>query len=158
MSIFKKAQVQGSSLVDRDEKGQITKVTTSVMTKSPRANWRKLASDHTNSGMDMLEILINIARGNPRQLHMPDGQVSEWQIPTIEASRQAAKDVFELINGKAVAATEVMKAIKDSEDVSQYAHASEDALLDAARQYLERADKRVLQLESQDESDDSKGS
>ena len=61
----------------------------------------------------MLEILINIARGNPRQMPMPDGQVSEWQIPTIEASRQAAKDVFELINGKAVAATEVMKAIKD---------------------------------------------
>lgn len=158
MSIFKKpptTQAINNTLVDRDENGQITKVTHAPLTKIPRVNWRKLAHDHTNGGMEMLEVLINIARGNPRQMKLPDGQVTEWQVPTIEASRSAAQTVFELIHGKAVAATEVVRASQEADDAEQYRNATEDMLEEAARIYLERSDKRKAQLEGNNATDDS---
>jgi hypothetical protein len=53
----------------------------------------------------------------------------------------ATKDLLDRGWGKAVAQTEVVKAELEAEDAAQYAAMSDDALREAARPFLERAQK-----------------
>jgi hypothetical protein len=149
MSIFKKTvAVQGEVLVERDPTGTVTrKSPPPEKGMTPILNWRRQVRHMTNNGIDGFKVLINLMNGVPQKVTLPDGTESEWIIPTMEVQRQSAKDIIEFINGKAVAQTEVMKAEKEAEDVEQYQAMSDDALREAARPFLERAQKKLSEGE-----------
>jgi hypothetical protein len=159
MSIFKKAPVitaQGPVLVKRDENNRVVgRATMPAMMRPNLTHWRKLARDCTDNGMDMLRVLINIANGHPQKTKLPDGTESDWVVPSIETQRTAAKDVFEFMHGKAVAATEMMKVEQDAEDLAQYTALSDADIEAAAAPFLERIRKeRGLLNVSSDTKDD----
>ena len=89
----------------------------------PRKNWKHFARLLTNNGMDMMEKMVRIARGESFQttVTMPDGStmLSEPLVPPMAVQHAAAKDVFELIHGKAVAATELVRAESEAEEMER---------------------------------------
>jgi hypothetical protein len=99
----------------------------------------------TDGGQLLLETHLNIALGRPFTVKMPDGSMSTPEIPTAETRRAANLDILQFGFGKAVAQTEVVKAEQEAEDVEQYRAMSNEALRDAARPFLERADKPALE-------------
>lgn len=156
MSIFKRGiSVQGEALVKRDESGKVTAFARPPKTPDiPKiTNWRRQARDVTDNGLDMLRVLINIANGEPCKTKLPDGSETDYIVPTLELRRQAAKDVWEFIHGKAVAQTEVLHAEKEAEDTAQYAAFSDAQLMEAAKPFLERVEKEKAKL-TEGESDE----
>lgn len=120
----------GPFAVVRDSKGNI--VHKQLDKGSKKENWKHVARLVTNNGMDMLEKLISIGRGEVQQttFTLPTGEtmLTEPLVPPISDQRQAAKDVFEFIHGKAVAATEVVRAESEAEQMARLQSMSDDEL------------------------------
>ena len=154
MSLFKKVSLQGGVLVERDEKGLVTKKTsTNIVARTPAAkvlSWRSQMRQLTNGGIDTLVRLANIGNGVPQRTVLEDGTYTEWIVPSISEQRQALQFLAEFQLGKAVAQSEVMKAENEAEDQAQYGAMSDAALLDAARPYLERAQKKLAEGEEEE--------
>lgn len=123
---------QGSRLVKR-HLGKIEAATSPLTLANPK-NWRKQAHEITNGGVDLLKKLYDIAMGVPFSAKLENGNYTEPEVPSLDTQRAAAKDLFEFINGKAVAQTEVLRAEKEAEDVEQYRALSDEQL----NQFLER--------------------
>lgn len=149
MSLFKNITHQGGRLVERDEKGTVTKVTTPLT--SPRAiakpviSWRAQMRQLTNGGMDTLARLANIANGVPQRTELPDGSYTEWIVPTINEQRQALEFLAEFQLGKSVTQNEIVKAEAEADEHAQLSAMSDAALMDAARPFLERARKKLAE-------------
>lgn len=126
---------QANRLVKRSPTGSIEKATTPVVLNKP-VNWRKATRELTNNGLDLIKRLYDISQGAPYRAVLEDGKYTEWEVPTIETQRAAAKDLFEFLHGKAVAQTEVLKAAKESEEVEKYQALSDDAL----KEFLKRVE------------------
>lgn len=126
---------QGNRLVTRNAEGRIEKATSPVVIPSAK-NWRKFARELSNGGVDGIRRLYEISQGQPFRVQLPDGRYSDWEVPTLETQRAAAKDFHELVHGKAVAQTEVLKAAKESEEVEKYQALSDDAL----KEFLKRVE------------------
>lgn len=122
---------EGAFAVIRDSQGRI--VHKQLDQGRPKHNWRHYARLQTNNGMDMFEALVRIARGEALQtsIKLPTGEtvMSEPQVPPAAVQMQAAKEVFELIHGKAVAATEVIKAEEESQQLERIRSLSDRELL-----------------------------
>ena len=146
MSLFKKVTVQGGVLVERDEKGLVTKKAAPLSpTFSKIVSWRSQMRQITNGGIDTLVRLANIANGVPQRTTLEDGTHSEWIIPSISEQRQALQFLAEFQLGKSVAQTEVVKAETEADEHAQMSAMSDAALRDAARPFLERIEKRELE-------------
>ena len=91
--------------------------------KGKRESFRELIVKLTNNGQDQLEVLMAISRGQAitPTLTMPDGtiQYGEPVVPNATVMAQASKDLIEMMHGKAVAQTEVMKAAQEAKHVEQ---------------------------------------
>lgn len=127
----------------RNETKNIVQHATLLPAKNKSQSWRKALRDLTDDGRELLTILLDISRGMPQQRTLPDGRVSEPMVPTAEVQFQAAKSLFEFLNGKAVAQTEVIKAEEQTILQEQLAAMSNEDLLEAARPLLEAAQKRM---------------
>ena len=134
--------VQGGKLVERDEKGRVVNAVV-IPTIPSVKNWRKFAREMTDNGVALLMRLNDLAHGKPFRATLDDGTTSEWEVPTLETQRAAAKDLFEFLNGKAVAQTEVLAAEKQADDVEQYRALSDEQLREAAMPFLERVNKKA---------------
>lgn len=117
MTSAKRVNLEGSFVVVRGKDGRI--VAKTVPGANAKESWRAIARRMTNNGMDQLEKLISISKGEPHIVQLADGRESEPQVPTIEVQRQAAKDVFEFLHGKAVAQTEVAAAEREAQLMEQ---------------------------------------
>lgn len=122
---------EGAFAVIRDANGRITH--RQLDQGRPKHNWRHYARLQTNNGMDMFEVMVRVARGEALQttITLPTGEkvLSEPHVPPAAVQVQAAKDVFELIHGKAVAATEVIKAEEESQQLERLRSLSDRELL-----------------------------
>ncbi len=154
MSLFKKVAKQGEVLVERDASNTITRRAPAPTADMPKiVNWRRQARALTDNGLDMLRGMINIANGVPVISTLEDGSHTEPMAPTVMERLTAQKSVWELIHGKAVAQTEVMKAEKEAEDTAQYAALSDEALMEAARPFLERVEREKLGAGEEEEGE-----
>lgn len=144
MPLFKVSQ-QGGVLVKRDESGKV--VAKAVAPKptvegrqSPEAkrSIRNALYKLTDGGLDNIKTLIRLRDGVPSEHKLPDGRVVTGEVPTPEVQRASAMNLHEMLHGKAVAATEVVKAAQAEEDMEQYRAMSDADLAKAALPYLER--------------------
>lgn len=134
---------EGARLVERDESGRIKRVSSAVdPLLKPKQNWRRLLREMTNDGAEPAIRLVELSRGKPFRAELEDGRYSDWEVPTLETQRQAAKDLVEFLNGKAVPQTDLLKAEMQEEDLAQYRALSDEQLREAALPYLERLDKQ----------------
>lgn len=139
---------QGGVLVKRDEEGKITAVATAPKptvkgTQSPEAKrtFRNALYKMTDGGLDNIKTLISLRDGEPQVHEMPDGRKSEPIYPTPEVRRASAMNLHEILHGKPVAASEVLKAEKEAEDMERYRAMSNDELRAAALPWLERVER-----------------
>lgn len=161
---FFKAQRQAGKVVVRDEKQKIVKASPEPAglshpdKKVRHQHWRILLRQADITGIDTLLELRNIAMGVPFRAELPDGSHTEWQVADASVRRQALKDLVEFQFGKAVAATEMVRAEKESEDLEAYRAMSDQELLDLARPYLERVEPKSLpdtEAKGEDDPEDS---
>jgi hypothetical protein len=112
---------EGPFAIIRDKDGRV--VHRQIDQQGPRKNWRQYARLMTNDGLDMFQKMVSIAKGEAFQteITLPTGEkmLSEPMIPPLSVQKEAAKDVFELIHGKAVAATEVVKAEEEAKEIER---------------------------------------
>lgn len=146
MSLFKKfkpgaVSVQGDALVKRDEAGSVV-AKAAPLAGSVVKNFRSQLRQVTNGGLDQLATLHAISQGLPWRAQLPDGQHTDWIVPTTAERMAASQLLWEYMHGKAVAQTEVLKAEHEAEDVAQYRALSDEQLAEAARPYLERVKKK----------------
>lgn len=149
MSLFRKVTEQGGVLVTRDEKGTVIAKAKPLSPSAPKVeSWRSQMRRINNGGMDTLLKIANIANGIPQRSIKPDepDSYTEWAVPTIAEQLNAAQFLAEFQLGKSVAQTEVLKAEEASNDQAQYAAMSDDALREAALPFLERANKKIVEL------------
>ena len=145
MSLFKKVTVQGGVLVERNEKGFVTKKATPLSPAAPKVvSWRAQMRQLTNGGIDTLVRLANIANGVPQRTTLEDGTHSEWVVPSISEQRQALQFLAEFQLGKSVTQNEIVRAEAEADEHAQLSAMSDEALRDAARPFLERSDKKRL--------------
>lgn len=148
MSLFKKFQpgklsVQGDALVKRDlETGEPVAKALPLPLVAPARNFRSQLRQVTNGGLDQLVTLHSISQGLPWRAELPDGTHTDWIVPTTAERLAAAQALWEYQHGKAVAQTEVMKAVQEAEDVAQYQAFTDEQLVEAARPFLERTTKK----------------
>jgi hypothetical protein len=137
---------EGPFAVIRDAEGRI--VHRQLDKGGPRKNWRQYARLMTNDGMDMFEKMVSIAKGEAFQttITLPTGEkmLSEPMIPPLSVQKEAAKDVFELLHGKAVAATEVVKAEEEAKELERVRAMSDDELY----RLLERGTEEAVIVEA----------
>ena len=144
MSFFKTTK-QGGSLVIRDEAGKVVKATPIRPEVTKRMQtWRAQMRALDTTGIDDLIALRNIGYGVPRKVMNPEDGTYTWDVPSISDQRQALTTIVELRFGKAVAATEIVKAEAEAEEQEQYAALTNEALLEAARPFLERVERGLL--------------
>jgi hypothetical protein len=128
MSEMKK---EGPFAVVRDKDGRVTH--RQMDQKGPRKNWRHWARLMTNDGLNQFEKMVAISEGRAFQteITLPTGEkvLSEPQVPPLAIQHQAALDVFELIHGKAVAATEVVKAEEEAKELERVRAMSDAELM-----------------------------
>lgn len=145
MSLFKKTtlSVQGGALVKRDvETGEVVEQAKPLPGASLKKNMRAQLRQVTNGGLDQLATLHAISQGLPWRAELPDGQHTDWIVPTTAERMQAAQLLWEYQHGKAVAQTEVLKAEQEADDLAQYRAYTDEQLAEAAIPYLERATKK----------------
>lgn len=121
---------EGPFAIIRDKDGRV--VHRQLDQKGPKKNWRQYARLMTNDGLDMFQKMVSIARGEAFQTEivLPTGEkmLSEPMIPPISVQKEAAKDVFEFLHGKAVAATEVVKAEEEARELERVRAMSDQEL------------------------------
>lgn len=116
-------------LTVRDEDGKVISRVLRKKDESSRTSWRNALRQMTNNGQDLYLILYNIAKGTPYIPRLEDGREMEAIIPSIEAQRQAAKDLIEFLDGKAVQQTEVVKAEEQTKELDRLRAMSDEDLL-----------------------------
>ena len=143
MSEMKK---EGPFAVVRDAEGRVTH--RQVDQKGPRKNWRHWARLMTNDGMNQFEKMVAISEGRAFQttITLPTGEkvLSEPMVPPLSVQKEAAKDVFEFLHGKAVAATEVVKAEEEAKELERVRAMSDDELY----RLLERGTEEAVIVEA----------
>lgn len=143
---------QGKKLVARDDTGRIR---AHAVVQNPNdtrpQTWRRALSRLTNDGMDMLECLYSLMHGNAYTPKVYDqhgkldpNRTCDPIIPTAEVRRAAAKDLHEMLRGKAVAETEVIASEHEAAKLKQL-----DSMSDAQLQaYIDGEYKLVESGES----------
>lgn len=157
MPLFKKPKTlftvtqQGPHLVKRDADGRVVASVvapkpTVAGAQSPQSirTFRNAVYKMTDGGLDNIKKLIALRDGLPTETDLPDGRRVQGETPTPEVQRAAAMNLHEMLHGKAVAATEVVKAEKEAEDLEQYRAMSDADLAKAALPYLERVSRGEL--------------
>ena len=144
MSLFKpgRVTVQGEMLVKRDAEGRVVERATTNIRGRTKAAFRSVLRQITNDGLEQLATLRNIAAGEPWQVKLPDGSVSDWFVPTTSERMEASRMLVEYLHGKAVSQTEVLQAEQVADDVEQYRALSDEELAKAAVPFLERVNKK----------------
>lgn len=143
---------QGNTLVVRDEKDNLVRdmegaVRRAVVRRGAgKETLRKAIARLTNDGHDLIMRLNALSQGIPQVATLPDGRMSEPVIPTPEVQLQATKDLIDRAYGKAVAQTEVLKAVREAEEVEQY-----QAMSDAELERIIEGDYKVLPNETDPE-------
>lgn len=122
---------EGPFAVVRDSSGRVSH--RHLDQGNPKRNWRHYARLYTNNGMDVFEIMVKIAKGEAlhSEMTLPTGEVVQTapQIPPPAVQLAAAKEVFEFIHGKAVAATEVIRAEEETQQLERLRAMSDRELL-----------------------------
>ena len=146
--VFAKYQRQGGHIVARTSSGAIVRNDLDEQVRAlvpPRANKetvRRALHRLTNGGEDLVLRMLNLSSGTPIEVPArADGKKMDPIVPTAEVMLQATKDLLDRGWGKAVAQTEVLKAELEAEDAAQYAAMTDEQLRDAARPFLERANR-----------------
>lgn len=137
---------QGRHLVTRDESGRIvrnvdgtqqralepTRVERATGPVATKGTWRRNLARLTNNGADAHEVLVRLMRG---EVITPVGKDvdgttirGEPIVPTAETMRGAAKDIHEMLHGRAVAETEVRAAEEEAQVRQQLEAMSEEEL------------------------------
>jgi len=168
VSFFKKAQQgddskltvteQGGRLVVRDERGHVVKASaaypaTMPKKKSRRARLRDITEDESGSSI-LDQHMVHIAMGKPWRSELPDGQYTDWVVPTTSERLQALTFLTEQRDGKAVAQTELLKAMVEEDSAEQYRAYSDEQIAAAARPYLERIAKKEVIVDAEDPTSD----
>lgn len=120
---------RNGAIVAHDPEGRMVGRVFTKDFKTPRASWRAALRQLTDNGNDLYAVLLNIARGVPYSAQLPDGRKTEPVVPSIESMRQAAKDLIEFLDGKAVPQTEVIKAEEQSSELERLRAMSDEDLL-----------------------------
>lgn len=122
---------QGNKLVLRDANGKIVSAAARPARQSPET-WRRFLLRVTDNGQLIYERLVDLALGKPFRIEKPDGSVVA-ETPTFEVQRAAAMNLLEMMHGKAVAQTEVVKAEKEAVKDAQLRSMSTAQLTDIVR-------------------------
>lgn len=120
---------QGPFILARDVDDKLVARVMKSDKVSSKNSWRAALRALTNNGNDLYATLINISRGVPHVPILPDGSEGEPITPSIESMRQAAKDLIEFLNGKAVPQTEVVKAEEQGAELDKMRAMSDMELL-----------------------------
>jgi hypothetical protein len=94
--------------------------------KVPRT-WR---DRYRPAGDELRDILLELARGRAWTPTLPDGRICEPVVPSSDVRLRAAIALSEMIDGKAVPQTEVVKAEQEARDL-EAVRALSDAELEA---------------------------
>lgn len=107
-----------------------------------RGNWRQRL--RAKIGDRLEEILLELAEGRAWVPTLPDGQITDPVVPSSDVRLRAALALKELMDGKAVPQTEIVKAEQEAQDL-EAVRALSDAELEAeARKILESRRPKAL--------------
>ncbi len=98
-------------------------------------NWRKWLRDATNNGSEIHEILLEIARGNPKIVKMSDGKLGII-VPTAADRARVAIHLDEQLHGKAVTQNEQQRAEREASALQAVQALSDAELEERARRAL----------------------
>ncbi len=143
-----KLSVEGRYAVLRDSKGEI--VTRVIDKGSERENWRNIMRRLTNNGQNQIEKLADISEGKVFQVTLPDGQVSEPMIPTLQLQAVTSQIILEMLHGKATSQTEALKAEQETRAVERYRSLSDAELRAKVIEGL--AERKALGTETSDKA------
>ena len=166
MSFFKKGEpdsnltvtMQNGRAVVRDERGFVVKASAArelatPKKKSRRATLRDITENE--AGQSLLDInMVYIALGQPWRATLPDGSYTDWVVPTTSERLDALRFLTEQRDGKAVAQTELLKAMVEEDSAEQYRAYTDEQIAEAARPYLERMNKKEVTVDAEDPHSD----
>ncbi len=130
-------------LVVRDENDKVVHdkngnaVVHKVAKNAPKATWRAFLREMTNNGEDLLTAIWNIGQGVPFSA-THKGQELEPQVPTAEVRLRALEYLATMNFGKAPAASEVMQAEVQAEEMARLSAMSEAQLREIAAPLLQK--------------------
>ncbi len=103
----------------------------------PIENWRSWLRRETNNGAEIHQILLSLARGEPRTVTRKDGATTTI-IPTAEVSARVAIHLDEMLHGKAVTQNEQQAAEREASALQAVRALSYEELARRAAQALQR--------------------
>jgi hypothetical protein len=111
----------------------------------PITNWRGWLRKNTKNGAEIHEILLEIARGQPKTVTLLDGKQATI-VPTAEVRARVAIHLDEMLHGKAVTQNEQQRAEREASALQAVQALSDQALEERVKAALLRAPE-ALQLE-----------
>ena len=110
----------------------------------PVTNWREWMRRNTKNGAEVHEILLEIARGNPKTVTLLDGKQTVI-VPTAEVRARVAIHLDEMLHGKAVTQNEQQRAEREASALQAVQALSDSALEERARAALLRSSGGILE-------------
>ncbi len=95
-------------------------------------NWRDWMRKNTANGTEIHEILLELARGVPKEVTLKDGKKATI-VPTAEVRARVAIHLDEMMHGKAVTQNEQQRAEREAGAMAAIQALSDEALVDRAR-------------------------
>jgi len=121
-----------------------TVITDAIQTANPRlkGSWRDRFRVQIGDELD--QILMDLARGKAWIPTLPDGSISAPVIPSSDVRLRAATTLKEMLDGKAVAQTELLKAEQEAKDLESIRALSDTELEAQAAKILEERRRPAL--------------
>ncbi len=103
----------------------------------PIENWRGWLRRNTAEGTEIHEILLELARGNPKVIKLLDGR-EQVIVPTPEVRARCAIHLDEMLHGKAVTQNEQQRAEREASAMEAVRALTDHELARRAAQALSR--------------------
>jgi hypothetical protein len=107
--------------------------------------WRSHLRAITRGGSDLVSIIVDLARGVPHEVVLPNGTITQPQVPPPAVRLAAAVFLHEQLNGKAVTQDRVVHAEVAAQGHAAYLSLSDDELeTEIARLMSEKMPKQLV--------------
>lgn len=107
-----------------------------------KGNWRQRLRGRIGDRLD--EILFELAEGRAWVPTLPDGSITDPVVPSSDVRLRAALALKEMLDGKAVPQTEIVKAEQEARDLDAVRALSDAELEAEARKILEGRTPKAL--------------
>ncbi len=108
-------------------------------------NWRDWLRKNTSNGAEIHQILLSLARGQPKRVKLLDGKTTVI-VPTAEVRARVAIHLDEMLHGKAVTQNEQTRAEREAGALRAVQALSDAVLADRAAAALLRVQAGLPQL------------